>query len=46
MLSSKIEICHCNESRFAKEQEASRLLGNLGMRTCLSKILLIDAILF
>ena len=34
------------KSKFVKEQEASGLLSNLGIRTLLSKISLVDPILF
>ena len=33
MLSSKCAICHNKKPRFTKEQEASGLLSNLGIKT-------------
>ena len=38
MLLSKCAVCDSKTSRFVKEQEASRLLSSLGIRTPLSQI--------
>ena len=38
VLSSKYSICGSKQSKFMKEQEAERLLSNLGIKTPLSKI--------
>ena len=46
MILSKSVICGGKKSRFIKNQEAKGLLGNLGIRTQLSKVLLIGDILF
>ena len=46
MLSSKCEVCRSKKSKFIKEQEASRLLSSLGIKTPLSKIFLVGPILF
>ena len=40
-LSSKHDVWGNKKSRFMKEQEAKRLVSNLGIKTPLSKILLI-----
>ena len=45
-LSSKCAVCGSKKSRFMKEQEAKGLLSNLGIRTPLSKVPLLGAILF
>ena len=37
-MQSKCPVCGIKMSRFVKEQEAKVLLGNLGIRTPLSKI--------
>ena len=42
----KCAVCSCKKSRFIKEQEAGRLLSSLGIKTPLSKILLLGNILF
>ena len=39
MLLSKFSVCGSKKSKFIKEQEASRLLSSLGIKTPLSKIL-------
>ena len=44
MILSKCAICNNKKSRFIKEQEASGLLSNLGIRTPLSKIPLLNAL--
>ena len=46
MLLSKCAICSSKKSRFIKEQEASGSLSSLGLKTLLSKIPLLDDILF
>ena len=42
MMQSKCPVCEIKKSRFMKEQEAQGLLSNLGIRTPLSKILLLN----
>ena len=37
-MQSKCPVCVTKKSRFVKEQEAKRLLSNLGIKTPLSKI--------
>ena len=44
MMLSKCAICNNKESRFIKEQEARGLLSNLGIRTPLSKIPLLNVL--
>ena len=44
MLSSKCAICHNKRSSFIKEQEAKGLLSNLGIKTPLSKIPLLNVL--
>ena len=46
MLLSKCAICGSKKSRFIKKQEAKGLLSNLGIRTPLGKVPLLDDILF
>ena len=41
---SKYAICNNKKSRFIKEQEARGLLSNLGIRTPLSKIPLLNVL--
>ena len=43
---SKCAICGCKKSRFIRNQEAKGLLGNLGLRTPLSKIPIFGDIFF
>ena len=43
---SKCAICGSKKSKFIKEQEAKRLLSNLGLRTPLNKIPVLGDILF
>ena len=43
---SKCAICGSKKSRFIKNQEAKGLLGNLGIKTPLSKVLILGDILF
>ena len=42
VMQSKYSVCRIKKSRFAKEQEAKGLLSNLGIRTPLSKIPLLN----
>ena len=46
MILSKSAICGSKKSRFIKNQEATGLLSNLGLRTPLSKTLILGDILF
>ena len=46
MISSKCALCGSKKSRFIKNQEAKGLLSTLGVRTPLSKIPILDDILF
>ena len=46
MILSKCAICGSKKSRFIKNQEAKRLLSNLGIRTPLSKVPTLGDILF
>ena len=46
MLSSNCVVCDSKKSNFLKQQEASRLLNSLGIKTPLSKIPLIGPLLF
>ena len=46
MLLSSCAICNSKKSKFIKNQEAKGLLSNLGIRTPLSKVPLLGAILF
>ena len=46
MVLSKCEICGSKKSRFIKNQEAKKLLSNLGIRTSLSKVPILGDILF
>ena len=46
MLLSKCATCGSKKSRFIKSQEAKGLLSNLGLRAPLSKVPLLDDILF
>ena len=43
MLLSKCAVCDSKKSKFIKEQEASRLLSSLGIKTPLSRIPLVDS---
>ena len=43
---SKCTMCDSKKSRFIKEQEATGLLSSLGIRTPLSKILLVGLFCF
>ena len=42
IIQSKCSACRITKSRFVKGQEAKGLLGNLGIKTLLSKIPLLD----
>ena len=42
VMQSKYSVCGIKKSRFVKEQEAKGLLSNLGIRTPLSKIPLLN----
>ena len=46
MLLSNCAICDGKRLRFIKNQEARGLLSNLGIRTPLSKVPILDDILF
>ena len=46
MVLSKCAICDSKKSRFIKNQEAKRLLNNLGVRMPLSKVSILGDILF
>ena len=43
-LSSECVVCGSKKSRFKKEQEAKGLLSNLGIKTPLSKVLLLNVL--
>ena len=42
VMQSKYSVCGIKKSRFVKEQEAKDLLSNLGIKTSLSKIPLLN----
>ena len=42
LMQSKCSICKTKKSRFVKEQDAKGLLSNLGIKTPLSKIPLLN----
>ena len=42
MIQSNCAICGSKKSRFIKEHQASRLLSNLGMRTPLNEVQLLN----
>ena len=44
IMQSKCPVCGIKRSRFVKEQEAKRLLSNLGMKTPSSKIPLLNVL--
>ena len=46
MILSKFSICGSKRSRFIKNEEAKRLLNNLGSRAPLSKVPILGDILF
>ena len=43
---SKCGVCESKKSKFIKEQEANELLSSLGIKAPLSKISLVDPLLF
>ena len=45
VMQSKCSICKIKKSRFVKEQEAKSLLSNLGIKTPLNKIPLLNVLL-
>ena len=44
IMQSKCPVCGIKKSRYMKEQEAKGLLSNLGIKTPLSKILLLNVL--
>ena len=44
IMQSKCPVCRIKKSRFEKEQEAKGLLSNLGIKTPLSKIPLLNVL--
>ena len=44
VMQSKCSVCGIKKSRFVKEQEAKGLLSNLGIKTLLSKIPLLNVL--
>ena len=44
IMQSKCSVCRIKKSRFVKEQEAKDLLSNLGIKTPLSKIPLLNVL--
>ena len=46
MISSKCAMCYSKKSRSNKNQDAKGLLSSLGTRTPLSKVPILDGILF
>ena len=44
LMQSKCNVCKNKKSRFVKEQEAKGLLSNLGIKTPLSKIPLLNVL--
>ena len=44
LMQSKCSVCKNKKSRFVKEQEAKGLLSNLGIKTPLSKIPLLNVL--
>ena len=44
IMQSKYTVCRIKKSRFVKEQEAKGLLSNLGIKTPLSKIPLLNVL--
>ena len=46
MILSKCAICNSKKSRFITREEAKGILSNLGIRTPLSKVLILGDILF
>ena len=46
MLLSRCEVCGCKKSEFIKKQEAGVFLSSLGIKTPLSKVLLLGFFCF
>ena len=44
LIQSKCSVCKTKKSRFVKEQDTKGLLSNLGIKTPLSKILLLNVL--
>ena len=44
IMQTKCPVCRIKKSRFVKEQEAKGLLSNLGMKTPLSKIPMLNVL--
>ena len=44
IMQSKCSVCGIKKSRFVKEQEAKGLLSNIGIKTLLSKIRLLNVL--
>ena len=44
LMQSKCSVCGTKKSRFVKEQDAKGLLSNLGIKTPLSEILLLNVL--
>ena len=44
LMQSKCSVCGTKKSRFVKEQDAKGLLSNLGIKTPLSKITLLNVL--
>ena len=44
VMQSKYSVCEIKKSRFVKEQEAKGLLNNLGIKTPLTKIPLLNVL--
>ena len=44
IMQSKCPVCRIKKSKFVKEQEAKDLLSNLGIKTPLSKMLLLNVL--
>ena len=46
IMQSKCPLCRIKKSRFVKEQEAKGLLSNLGIKTPLNQILLLNVLFY
>ena len=46
MILSKCALCGSKKSRFIKNRETKRLLSNLGIRTPLTKVPILEGVLF
>ena len=44
IMQSKSPVCRIKKSRFVKDEEAKSLLSNIGIKTMLSKILLLNVL--